>query len=225
MKLSTLVSSVVALAIHLGALFGSAGTVRWPQAWIFLLIMLLLSGALRVQLARINPDLLRERQRSPFQADQATWDKVFQMVFLPCYAAWLILMGLDAVRFTWSHVPIWLEIIGGLALCASFPLLSWIFRENAYAAPVVKLQEERGQHVITTGPYAIVRHPMYVCMIVLFPAVALLLGSWFGLLGAGLLGLLVIVRTALEDRLLRRQLDGYADYAHNVKSRLFPGLW
>jgi len=225
MRLRTVVSSVVGLAVYAGGLFGGAGTLRWPQAWAFILITLALGTVMRVRLARTSPELLRERERSPFQRDQAVWDKVFMAVFLPCYVGWLVLMGLDAVRFGWSRLPIWLEVVGGAVICLGFLLFGRIFRANAYAAPVAKVQGERQQRVATTGPYAVVRHPMYAGMLVVLPAVALLLGSVYGLVGAGVLGLLVIARTVLEDRMLLRELDGYAEYTRKVRYRLVPGLW
>jgi len=135
-----MVLTSVALVVYAVCLFGGAGTLRWAQAWVFILIMLLLRTVLIARLARFSPDLLRERLGSPFQRAQPTWDKVLTALFILSYIAWLILMGLDAVRFTWSHVPIWLEAIGGVVLCASFPFYDRIFRENAYAAAVVKLQ-------------------------------------------------------------------------------------
>lgn len=99
------------------------------------------------------------------------------------------------------------------------------FRENAYLYPVVKIQEERGQSVVPTGPYRYVRHPMYSSSFVFFPATALLLGSWLGLLFSLSLIAMIILRTALEDRTLKSRLDGYAEYAETVKYRLVPHLW
>jgi len=141
------------------------------------------------------------------------------------FIAWLILRPLDAMRFEWSEVPGWLQFLGALGLVLSLYVVFLTFRENAYLAPVVKLQEERSQSVVGTGPYWYVRHPMYSSIFLFFPATTLLLGSWWGLLlSLVLLGLLVW-RTALEDRMLKNELAGYEEYAQSVRYRLIPRVW
>jgi protein-S-isoprenylcysteine O-methyltransferase Ste14 len=139
--------------------------------------------------------------------------------------AWLILMPLDAMRFEWSEVPGWLQFLGALGLVLSLYVVFLTFRENAYLAPVVKLQEERGQSVVSTGPYRYVRHPMYSSMFLFFPATTLLLGSWWGLLLCLVLLGLLVWRTALEDRMLKNELAGYEEYAQSVRYRLIPRVW
>jgi len=129
------------------------------------------------------------------------------------------------MRFEWSEVPGWLQFLGALGLVLSLYVVFLTFRENAYLAPVVKLQEERSQSVVSTGPYWYVRHPMYSSMFLFFPATTLLLGSWWGLLlSLVLLGLLVW-RTALEDRMLKNELAGDEEYAQSVRYRLIPRVW
>ena len=141
------------------------------------------------------------------------------------FIAWLILMPLDAMRFEWSEVPGWLQFLGALGLVLSLYVVFLTFRENAYLAPVVKLQEERGQSVVSTGPYWYVRHPMYSSMFLFFPATTLLLGSWWGLLLCLVLLGLLVWRTALEDRMLKNELAGYEEYAQSVRYRLIPCVW
>jgi protein-S-isoprenylcysteine O-methyltransferase Ste14 len=134
-------------------------------------------------------------------------------------------MSLDAVRFSWSDVPSWLQILGALGLVLSFYIMFLTFRENTYLALVVKVQEERGQSVVSTGPYRYVRHPMYASMFLFLPGSALLLGSWWGhLLCAVLLGLLVW-RIPLEERMLENGLTGYEEYERKVRYRLIPRVW
>ena len=122
--------------------------------------------------------------------------------------AWMVLMPLDAVRFHWSQVPLVLQVVGAMALVGSFLLISLTFRENSFLSPTVRIQEERGQTVISTGPYHYVRHPMYAGGLLLFLGTPLLLGSWYGLL----LVLVMIpggaVRAVLEERVLREELPG-----------------
>ena len=206
-------------------LFGSAGTLRWPAGWAFLALFFGSGLVFSVLLARHDPALLDERLKWVIQKDQPRWDRVFVSVFLPLMVGWFVLMALDAGRFHWSAMPAWLQVVGGLALVLSMVIIYRIFRENSFAAAVVRVQKERGHKVISTGPYAIVRHPLYATMVVYFPALPLLLGSWYGLAATPLLLAALVVRTALEDRELRRRLEGYADYARRVRYRLIPGIW
>ena len=178
-----------------------------------------------VWLARHDPELLAERLSFPMQRGQPLWDKVFVVAFIVLIIAWFILMPLDTVRFGWSEVPGWLQFLGALGIVVSFYIIFLTFRENAYLAPVVKLQEERGQRVVSTGPYRHVRHPLYSSTFLFFPAVALLLGSWWGLLLCPVLLSLLVWRTTLEDRMLKNELAGYNEYARNVRYRLIPRVW
>jgi len=225
MKRKVFLAVIAEFAVLAALLFVPAGTVLWPAAWAFIAIFFGFQLALVLILAREDPELLAERMSSPMQRGQPLWDKAIVVVFLLLGVAWLILMPLDAMRFGWSDVPGWLQTLGALGLALSLYVVFLTFRENAYLAPVVKLQQERGQSVVTTGPYRYVRHPMYSGMLVFFPAIALLLGSWWGLLlSSALIGLFVL-RTILEDRMLRTELAGYPEYIRNVKYRLIPRVW
>jgi protein-S-isoprenylcysteine O-methyltransferase Ste14 len=142
-----------------------------------------------------------------------------------CFIAWFILMPLDAVRFHWSHMPVLLQIVGGLVLTASFYLSYLVFRENPYLSAAVRIQKERGHTLISTGPYRYVRHPLYAALIPLFLGTALLLGSWYGiLLGLILIGMIAI-RALLEERMLLKELEGYDVYMTQVKYRFIPYIW
>ena len=174
-------------AVFAALLFVSAGTLLWPAGWAFLALFFGFALAIILWLARKEPELLAERMSSPMQSGQPLWDKVFVVAVMVLFVAWLILMALDAVRFGWSEVPGWLQILGALGVVLSFYIMFLTFRENAYLALVVKVQEERGQSVVSTGPYRYVRHPMYASTFLFFPGSALLLGSapycwvcWFG---------------------------------------------
>jgi len=211
--------------VFVGLFFLPAGTVGWLAGWVFVVLFWGFVLLVVRTLVRNNPDLLEERMYSPIQRGQPLWDKVFLPVFLLLFIAWLVLMPLDAVRFVWSNVPVWLQVLGALGLMLSFYVWYLTYRENPYLYSVVKLQEERGQRVVTTGPYQYVRHPLYSSSLIFFPATALLLGSWLGLLLSLVLIALIVLRTALEDRMLRSGLTGYAEYARTVKYRLIPHLW
>jgi protein-S-isoprenylcysteine O-methyltransferase Ste14 len=216
---------IAEFAVFAALLFVPAGTVLWPAGWVFMAIFFGFALAIVIWLGRDDPELLAERMSSPIQRGQPLWDKVFVAAPAPTFVGWLILMPLDAVRFGFSEVPGWLQLLGALGLVLSFCIIFLAFRENAFLAPVVKLQEERGQSVVSTGPYRYVRHPMYSSMFMFFPATALLLGSWGGLLLCPVLLGLLVWRTALEDRMLKNELAGYDEYARNVRYRLIPRIW
>ncbi len=146
------------------------------------------------------------------------------MIYVALFA-WLLFVSFDAVRFRWSPVPGWLQVVGAVILLCSFYILFLTFRENSYLSPVVRVQEEREQTVISTGPYHYVRHPMYAAMVVFVVGTPLLLGSWYGIL-FGLIFVLVLARRAvLEEHTLRQELAGYEVYMTQVKYRLIPYLW
>jgi protein-S-isoprenylcysteine O-methyltransferase Ste14 len=225
------VKSKVALAIIAEAvvfgllLFGSAGTLDWGAGWAWMLLMFGGGGAVTVLLARRDPALLAERMRAPMQPDQPVWDKIFIVVMGVLWSAWLVLMGLDAVRLHWSAMPLWLASVGSALVAVSFWLVARVFLENTFLAPVVKIQTARGHRVISSGPYAVVRHPLYAAAGIMIPASALVLGSWWGLAYSALLIGGLVWRTLMEERELIAHLDGYAAYAQRVRYRLVPYVW
>jgi len=212
-------------AVFAALLFVSAGTLLWFAGWAFIAIFFGFALAIVVWLARKEPELLQERMSSPMQSGQPLWDKVFVVAVMVLFVAWLIVMPLDAVRFGYSEVPGWLQLMGALGVVLSFYIMFLTFRENAYLALVVKVQEERGQSVVSTGPYRYVRHPMYASMFLFFPGSALLLGSWWGLLLCALLLGLLVWRIPLEERMLENRLDGYEEYERKVRYRIIPRVW
>src|SRR3982751_5730353 len=177
-----ILATVGQFAVLAAPLFVPAGTPLWLAGWVFLAVFCGYSLVIVRMLIREDPELLAERLSLPIQRRQPLWDKLLVSGFLPLFVAWLILMSLDAVRFGWSEVPVWLQTLGALGLILSFYVVYSTVRENPYLAVVAKLQEDRGQSVVRTGPYRYVRHPMYSGMLIFFPAAALLLGSWWGLL-------------------------------------------
>jgi protein-S-isoprenylcysteine O-methyltransferase Ste14 len=212
-------------AVFAALLFVSAGTLLWPAGWAFIALFFSFALAIVLWLAREDPELLAERMSSPIQRGQPLWDKVFVAAVLVLFVLWLILMPLDAVRFGWSEVPGWLQLLGAVGLLLSFYVLFLTFRENAYLAVVVKLQEERSQTVVSTGPYRYVRHPMYAGMFLFLPSGALLVGSWWGLLLCLVLLGLLVWRIPREERILENGLAGYDEYERRVRYRLIPHVW
>ena len=206
-------------------LFTVAGDWTWPQAWVYLGESEILSGAVIVWLAAADPALLRSRMGMRFHADQTRWDRVFMASALPGFVLWLVLIPLDARRFGWSRVPLWAEVVGAVLIAACMTLVCWVFRYNSFAAPQVRIQQDRGQHVITGGPYRFVRHPMYADALLYFIGAPLLLGSWWGVAISPIFAVLFGIRIGIEENTLMTGLPGYADYAARVRHRLVPGVW
>jgi protein-S-isoprenylcysteine O-methyltransferase Ste14 len=221
-----LLQTLVWLAVMGVLLFGAAGTLAWPAAWWYLIELGVLSLWIGVWLARHDPGLLAERLAPLVQAEQSRWDRLFMIGVALVWMAWLVVMGLDAMRFRWSApMPVALVSLGSLCVFLCIFMCRFVFKANSYAAPVVKIQASRGHKVIDSGPYAHVRHPMYCAALLLFVGTPLLLGSWWGLAVAPVMVLGMGWRALREERLLAAQLDGYADYMARVRYRFVPFIW
>jgi protein-S-isoprenylcysteine O-methyltransferase Ste14 len=205
-------------------LFVPAGTLHWPAAWLFLGTMIVLGVAGGLWLARTDPALLAERMRMTMQPDQPAADKMFMLAFGVVALAWLVAIGLDR-RLHGSDFALALQALGLAMLLLSTGFIMWVMHENSFAAPVVKVQSDRGHRVIDSGPYAWVRHPMYSGGLVFFVGTSLLLGSWWGVAMTPLLAVLFAIRTGIEERALTAGLLDYGDYMSRVRYRLLPGVW
>lgn len=203
-------------------LFGAAGRLDWVWAWVLLGLYgaaILVNG---VFLLRNHAETVAARAEAKGQKD---WDRRVAGLWAIASLAGLVVAGLDA-RFMWT-APLALgwHLAGGVAYLLGFALFSWAMISNAYFIAVVRIQTERGQRVCTSGPYQFVRHPGYFGAILQAFAAPLLLGSVWALIPGALAVLLMVVRTGLEDRMLRAELEGYEAYAQKVRYRLIPGLW
>ena len=211
--------------VAMGALlFASAGTLHWPGGWAFLATSAVLGPACGLWLAKTDPALLAERMRLTARDEQPAADKKFMLVFAAAALIWFVAMGLDR-RLHASDVPLALQVLGFAMYLLSTGFIMWVFHVNSFAAPVIKVQAARHHHVISSGPYAWVRHPMYSGVMLFFLGAPLLVGSWWGLALAPLFAVLFAVRAGIEERALVAGLPGYADYAARVRYRLLPGLW
>ena len=216
--------AAVAFLVFALALFLPAGTVDWLPGWIYLVMSSGFSCALALWMFKHDPGLLRERMTG-FNSAQYGWDKIFVYLLCLFLVAWQIIMPLDVVRFQLSHMPEWLQISGALVLLGSFYLFYRTFRENPYLSPVVRIQKDRGQTVVTTGPYHYIRHPMYSGFALYVLGTALLLGSWYGLIFGFIIIGMFAWRAVMEERTLRKELKGYNAYMSQVKYRLIPYIW
>jgi protein-S-isoprenylcysteine O-methyltransferase Ste14 len=222
--INVLVQIAVMLVIYALPVFIPGGIKAWPAAWVYLGMWFGFWFGMVTWLYFHNPGLFNERMRLS-ASDQHRRDKMFAPVFYGFLFLWLLLMSFDAVHFHGSPVPIWLQVIGGFILLFSFYIFFLTFRENSYLSPVVRIQEERGQKVISSGPYRYVRHPMYAATLVFIVGTPLLLGSWYGIPAGLILVLLLAWRALLEESTLRNELPGYGIYMANVKYRLVPYIW
>ncbi len=203
--------------------FVPAGRIDWIPGWIFIAVLVGALGFSALLMTRLNPIIFRARSR--FQPGTKTWDLVLLAVLLPAMVAEIPVATLDAGRMRWSDVPLWVVLLGYVLLLGSIAVTTWAQAVNPYFEPGVRIQEERAQQVISSGPYKFVRHPGYSAALVMFIAMPLALASWWALLPAALASALLVVRTGLEDSLLHAELSGYADYAGRTRYRLVPGLW
>jgi protein-S-isoprenylcysteine O-methyltransferase Ste14 len=206
------------------AFFGSAGTVVWFRAWLYLVIQFSFWTVTALWLKKHNPQLLKERMVF-LKPGAKGWDKIIVLVSTVVFIPYLLLPGLDAVRYRWSSVSLPVSTVGFAGVVGSLLLFFAVLRENAYLSRFVEIQKEKGHKVITTGPYRYVRHPMYVALIFLLYSIPIALGSLWTFIPATVLTLLFVVRTYLEDKTLCRELDGYEAYTGKVKHRLFPMIW
>jgi protein-S-isoprenylcysteine O-methyltransferase Ste14 len=206
-------------------LFPAAGTLAWPQGWAFLAVFDACTVVFGVWLAKVDPDLLAERKKSPLGAGQKPRDRAIMAGIAVGFVVWLVFMAVDARRLAWSPTPLWAQVVGAGLIVAGFIGCALVVRANTFAVSTIRLQPERGQVVISTGPYAVVRHPMYASALLIMVGTPLLLGSLWGLVGLMLLMPVLMARAVGEEALLLAGLAGYSEYAARVRYRLVPGVW
>jgi protein-S-isoprenylcysteine O-methyltransferase Ste14 len=227
MSIFKLTSGIVfTVAIFGGLLFLPAGTLDWWRAWVFLGVVFVGTVASTVSVSRVNKGLLEERFKPPLQKGQPLADKIVVVLLIAAFVSLIVFIPLDVFRFQLLAKPGTLVSALGLVLfVGGWWIMTLALRENAFAAPVVKHQEERRQTVIDSGVYGVVRHPMYA------GAVPLLVGMplWLESYPAALLALVpigtLVLRILVEEQFLRRELKGYDAYTQRVRYRLIPFLW
>lgn len=203
-----------------------AGNWRWVEGWVFALWMVVMTDFNLIYLYWKDPALLAERAKVPGSDNQKAWDKYLMILIFAIAVLWLVVLPLDAERFHWSPAfPLWLKILGGVVLLPALYLIERATIDNTYLSAMVRIQSERKQHVISTGAYGFVRHPLYLgCTLMMFGA-PLLVGSVYGLI-ISVIGLLVLAGRILgEEKMLVEELEGYDAYMEKVKYRLIPFVW
>ncbi len=219
------IQTIVSFGLMGAIIFGAAGTFDYFGGWLYFGEMFAASVVLGTYTARVDPGLLEERLKPPLQKDQPLADKLIVIPILLLLFGGMGFMAADAARWRWSTMPTSVQWAGSALLLAAIAFMFWTMRLNSFAAPVVKIQKERGQTVITTGPYAFVRHPLYFGALFYVAATSLDLGSWWGLATVPLVALSFAIRIGVEEKALGEGLEGYEDYARRVRWRLVPFVW
>ena len=199
-------------------LFGSAGRFDIPAFWALLGLMVVVVTGM---LTTIDRGLLQERMKP----GPGGTDRHIRALMMPFILAHLVVAGLDAGRFHWSYVSVPVQIAGLVGLVLCFSTSVWAMRTNRFFSPVVRIQEERGHHLVTGGPYRFVRHPAYLASLLMFIASGLMLGSLWSLVPNVGCAIIMFRRVVIEDKYLHQNLDGYVEYAAKTRYRLVPGVW
>jgi protein-S-isoprenylcysteine O-methyltransferase Ste14 len=215
---------MLAMTLWVVAVFAGAGRLDWVRGWVFLVVYALVMMTMGTLLKRLNPELAEARARF-MHKDTAPFDRIFLWIYFPLTFIQISAAGLDAVRLHALPLPEWTLLAGIVLFVAAMAMIAWSLLANPFAEATVRIQPDRGQTVVSTGPYHVVRHPMYVGFILMSPATALMLGSGWAMAVAALMLILVVWRTAKEDSILRRELPGYQEYSALTRFRLVPGLW
>lgn len=217
---------VIEMVVFVGLLFFPAGRWDYWQGWGLIgsyagmfIVYILLS----LRYPKLI-DLAKERMKPGGKT--RGWDKIGIVLFILAYLAIFVVCSLDAGRYGWTRpLPVKHYVFSWVLFIVSMGFVFWAMLINNFFSSVVRIQTDRGHHVIQEGPYRYVRHPGYVGFIVNIMMTALVLGSFWGLIPAGILAVLIIIRTYLEDKILQKELPGYIEYTQKVKYRLLPGVW
>jgi protein-S-isoprenylcysteine O-methyltransferase Ste14 len=215
--------ALAALAVVMGLLlFVPAGTIHYWQAWVYLSIFTGASVLTTLYLMRKDPALLKRRMSGGPTAEKRPTQKFIMLCTSIGFIALLVVPAFDH-RFGWSNVPLCVVLVGDLLVAVGFALIVRVYRENTFSSATIEVI--KGQQVISTGPYAIVRHPMYASAFLYLSGTPLALGSYWGLLPIAAMMPFLIWRLLDEERLLAAELPGYSDYQKKVRFRLVPGIW
>ncbi len=221
-----LVGNFLAPVIEGALLFTAAGRLDLPRAWLFLgLSFIGIFGGI-VPVAIVNPELLNQRGAWKKKKDTKRWDRTLVTLYgLLAFYVLPVVIGLDVGRYRWSHLGLWAAVAGSLLYLVGAAVVTWAMLTNPHFETTVRIQTDRGHKVVTTGPYAFVRHPGYLGAGLWAFATPLIVGSAWGLVPALAAIAVLIIRIHLEERALVAELPGYAEYAQRVRHRLLPGIW
>jgi len=220
--ISTAKTSIIGLLVFGLLLFLPAGTLAYWQAWVFLIVFTISTQTIGIYLLLKNPVLLERRKRvGPWNEQRTPQKIIMSFTFIACIALF-VFCALD-YRFGWSPVPALISLIGDVLVALGLLINLIVFRENTYVASTIETFTD--QKVISTGPYAIIRHPLYAGVLVMMIGVPLALGSLWGLVIIAMITPVLIWRILDEEHLLKKDLPGYSEYTQKVRYRLVPYVW
>ena len=219
-----IITVIVGLAASFAGMFYLAGRIDWTQGWIFVVVLTVGQSLNGIYVLLKNPEVIAARRR-PGEGTKA-WDKVLLSLFGLAYVGIMVVGALDSGRYAWSSMPLWTCGVGAGLYALNLALASWAMGVNRHFEKTARIQSDRNHAVVEAGPYRYIRHPGYAGAAFGWSVAGpLLLGSWWAFVPAGVMVLVLAIRTALEDRMLRRELDGYAEYAARVRYQIVPGIW
>jgi protein-S-isoprenylcysteine O-methyltransferase Ste14 len=221
-NLKAFAGSLALLAVTAGVIFISAWTFDYWQAWVFLVVFFGSAFAITIYLIKRDPKLLERRISAGPLNEKETSQKIIQSLAQASFLLVIVFPALDH-RFGWSDLPSFVNIGGDILIVIGFYIVFLVFRENTHASALVEV--EAGQKVVSTGPYAYVRHPMYIGALILLLGIPLALGSWWGILTIIPITAVIVWRLLDEERFLAKNLSGYMEYKKKVRHRLVPFLW
>jgi protein-S-isoprenylcysteine O-methyltransferase Ste14 len=222
LNIRALRSSILGTIVMAVLLFVPAGTFNYWQAWVFMAVFVGASATITVYLAIKDPKLLERRMNVGPTVEKETTQKIIMSFAMIGFIALFVFPAFDH-RFAWSPVPSYISLAGDVLVAFGFLFIFFVFKVNTYGASTIQIAE--GQKVISTGPYALVRHPMYAGALVMLIGVPLALGSWWGLFMLALITPVLIWRLLDEERFLSKNLPGYTEYRQKVRYRLVPSIW
>ncbi len=232
-KFQLILKITLGLLVQFPILFLSAWTIKWFEGWMWILVFLIYAVILTYYLLKYDVELLKKR--TTFKLPEHKWERYILLGFISTIGPVWIIPGLDyqlnwspnqSTGFmSWTNIPWWIELIGLVGVVISLIIMYNIMRHNTFLTPTAEIQENEEHKVITTGPYRVVRHPMYSAFILFMMSVPLLLGSYYALIPGVISAALFVVRTVFEDRMLQKELDGYSVYTKKTRYKLIPGIW
>jgi len=215
-------SGIFGILLFAALIFVPAGTLNYWQGWLFLAVFAASTTAFTVYLALFDKPLLERRMKAgPWHEQESSQKIIVSLVFVGFFS--LIAVSALDVRFGWSRLPAFISLIGEALIVSSFLFIFWVVRVNSFAASTIQVTED--QKVVSTGPYAHIRHPMYSGALLLLVGIPLALGSWWALILIAPVMPVLIWRILDEERFLLRNLPGYAEYASTMRYRLIPHVW
>jgi len=232
-KLGLISKFFMGFLIQFPILFLPAWTLKWTEGWVWIGLFLIYATALIVYLLKYDVELLKKR--TTYKLPHQKWERYILFGFFVTIGLVWVIPGLDyqfhwskntsSGLMSWTNILWWVELLGIIGVVCALLIMYNVMKHNSFLANTVEIQGKETHKVITSGPYRVIRHPMYAAFIILMLSVPLLLGSYYALIPGLLTGVLFVFRTIFEDKMLHEELQGYPEYAQKTRCKLIPGIW